>query len=136
MYADLLPSRFLTKMLVTVDGCWEWEGRVNEKGYAMYDVPGRAVKAHRYTYELLVGPIPEGLELDHLCRVRACVNPAHLEPVTHQENMRRGAHALKTHCPHGHTYTGENLRVRSHDNGRSCRTCDRASVKRSRVAYN
>lgn len=75
------------------DGCWEWTGARQPDGrydYGMFWDGTRAVRAHRFAYELLVGPIPVGLELDHLCRNPPCVNPAHLEPVTHAENIRRG----------------------------------------------
>jgi hypothetical protein len=78
-------------------GCWLWTGQANKGGYgafsvgSRYDGNRRGVRAHRWAYEALVGPIPEGLQLDHLCRNPPCVNPAHLEPVTHAENMRRWA---------------------------------------------
>ena len=80
---------------------------------------------HRIAYRLVIGPIPEGLELDHLCRNTLCANPYHLEAVTHQENMSRGFHAQKTHCIRGHEYTPENTYVvRNGDlRGRRCRTC-------------
>ncbi|MGI9502698.1 MAG: HNH endonuclease [Geminicoccaceae bacterium] len=85
--------------------------------------------AHRVSYEALVSAIPEGLELDHLCRVRCCVNPIHLEPVTTRTNNLRGngiaaMNALKTHCPRGHPYSGEHLYVCSRGH-RHCRTCGR-----------
>lgn len=79
------------------DGCWLWQGPRVHNGYGIISIQGSGVKttirAHRYAYEALVGPIPEGLQLDHLCRVRRCVNPAHLEPVTARENVRRGVRA-------------------------------------------
>ena len=84
--------------------------------------------AHRVAYELQVGPIPVGLQLDHLCRVRSCVNPAHLEPVTSAENTRRGLRAMKTHCPQGHPYAGENLLIRP-TGQRRCRTCHLAGKR-------
>ncbi len=124
-------------------GCWLWTGRINHLGYAqlsMYDRDayrqrGRAsvsVAAHRFAYELLVGPIPEGLEIDHLCRVRCCVNPLHLEPVSHGENIRRGIAGIvngareraKTHCPHGHEYTPDNTYITPRGS-RRCLTCSR-----------
>jgi hypothetical protein len=71
--------------------CWPWRGATNQRGYGNFMLTdGATAKSHRVTYELLVGPIPEGLELDHTCRNTGCVNPAHLEPVTHAENIRRG----------------------------------------------
>lgn len=93
------------------------------------------VLAHRYAYELLVGPIPEGLHIDHLCRVRLCVNPAHLEAVTCHENNRRSTsptavNAKKTHCPRGHEYTEENTYFAPPDGRRMCKPCARAATKR------
>jgi len=73
------------------NSCWLWQGIINEAGYGKLKVSKRWVKAHRYSYELFVGDIPEGLTLDHLCRNRSCVNPGHLEPVTLRENVLRGA---------------------------------------------
>ena len=77
------------------DTCWLWKGYTNPRGYGVYSfgykAAHRTVRVHRYAYEQLVGPIPNGLELDHLCRTRVCVNPRHLEPVLHTENLRRGA---------------------------------------------
>lgn len=89
-----LSVRFWTMVDKDVDrdGCWTWTGKKGSKGYGLVHVDsasGRQQQAHRAAYELVVGPIPDGLELDHLCRVRVCVNPAHLEPVTRAENMRR-----------------------------------------------
>lgn len=80
--------------------------------------------AHRWSYEFHVGPIPEGLDLDHLCRNRGCVNPDHLEPVTREENIRR-AFATVTHCPSGHPYSDENTYVRPGTVHRKCRACAR-----------
>ena len=95
----------------TDDGCWLWtgafitppKGRHDRYGLAIHrSLPKRKTMAHRAVYEHLVGPIPEGFQLDHLCRVRECVNPAHLEPVTQQENIRRGEVATKAECVNGH----------------------------------
>jgi hypothetical protein len=124
-------------------GCWLWRKHVNNNGYGLKRVPcscgegRRAVLAHRFVYELFVGPIPEGLHLDHLCRVRHCVNPSHLEPVTTRENTIRGVgptavNAAATHCHLGHPFAGDNLIVRA-DGSRRCRTCNRARNARYRA---
>jgi hypothetical protein len=112
-------ERFMNKV-VKSDQCWLWVGATVPAGYGRFG-PGYA---HRWSYEHHVGPIAPGLEIDHLCRNRSCVNPAHLEAVTHRENMRRsdtpmGANARATHCKSGHPLTGDNLRVER--NG--CRRC-------------
>jgi hypothetical protein len=114
------------------DGCWVWNGAPMNTGYGQY----RNRLAHRLVYELLVGPIPESLTLDHLCRNRICVNPAHLEPVTFKENVLRGEslparNARKTHCPQGHPYDEENTYV-SPRGWRQCRTCIRERMRRMR----
>lgn len=111
--------------------CWVWVSILKPAGYGQFHEgvsPNRALLAHRVAYELLVGPVPDGLQIDHLCRVRRCVNPGHLEPVTPAENTRRGA-AVITHCPAGHPYDEENTRVRPNGH-RGCNTCNRASARR------
>ena len=110
------------------DSCWLWTGTLDTCGYGQIKSKGKTLKAHRFAYELLVGPIPDGLQLDHLCRVRNCVNPDHLEPVTQTENVRRGTsfaveHAAKTHCPQGHPYEGDNLYIIPTTGSRSCKAC-------------
>lgn len=115
-------------------GCWLWSGSVNEDGYGTFSTPNNSVGAHRLAYRMFRGATPIGLELDHLCRVRCCVNPYHMEAVTHQENCRRGlagaTQLAKTHCPQGHEYTESNtIRWRTK---RSCKECHRAMVKRQR----
>jgi hypothetical protein len=120
-------------------GCWLWTGARDANGYGRIAVGnGRWRSAHRVTYELAVGPVPAGLELDHLCQQRACRSPYHLEPVTHRENMRRGngpmaRKARQTHCLHGHPLTGANLRIRQ-AGLRQCRTCERAALERLHAA--
>ena len=108
-------------------GCWNWVGNTSD-GYGALRIDRKMVKAHRFAYELLVGPIPDGLQLDHLCRNRACCNPGHLEPVTDVENILRGegppaVNARKTHCIHGHEFTEANTYVYPHF--RSCKACKR-----------
>ena len=113
-------------------GCLLWLGTVNQFGYGRTNLHGRRIVAHRAAYILACGPVPDDLELDHLCRVRCCINPKHLEPVTKTVNVRRGVAGAvnrarqigKTHCPHGHPYSGANLFVRN-DGQRECRTCMR-----------
>lgn len=109
-----------------VRGCWLWQRGKNAAGYGYFGASGRNHRAHRWAYEQHIGPIPDGLVLDHLCRVKNCVNPAHLEPVTTGENKRRGnqrnQHMGKTHCHRGHPLEGGNVYFRK--NGwRRCRAC-------------
>jgi len=115
------------------ESCWLWTGSLQGSGYATIRLGGRGSKfqmAHRAAYEILRGPIPDGLQLDHLCRVRHCVNPDHLEPVSGRTNLLRGTsfsaeNAAKTHCAHGHEFTPENTKARRSRPGRQCRTCER-----------
>lgn len=115
-------------------GCWLWTGARNPNGYGQFWSGRRLGLAHRYAYETLVGPIPDGLSLDHLCRVPACVNPVHLEPVSHRENCLRGIspaaqQAQQTHCKNGREFTEENTRLQILRSGRvkrHCRECAKA----------
>lgn len=129
MTPDDLPVRLARRIEPEpMSGCWLWTGPENGTGYGRPFYDGRRVYAHRLIYELLVGPIPEGLQLDHLCRNRGCVSPWHLEPVTCQENLRRGRHfeREKTQCPSGHPYDEVNTYYRrSNPNKRCCRACNR-----------
>lgn len=128
-------TAFSDRVVERPDGCWEWSGARNNLGYGQLTIGVRTREyAHRYSYRLHKGPIPEGLELDHLCRHPWCVNPEHLEAVTHAENIRRGhfKRSGKTHCPSGHPYSGPNLSVRHRGDGRQfrmCRTCENARAR-------
>lgn len=132
----------------TDTGCWMWTGAINHHGYGMFNVPEGLRRAHRVMYELMVGPIPEGEEIDHTCHTddptcwggatcphRRCCNPEHLEAVTPRENQLRGngvggMNARKTHCPQGHPYDEENTFIVR--GSRRCRICQEA---RNRARY-
>lgn len=105
-------------------GCWVWALRVDRHGYGHFKMDGRSWLAHRAAYHVFVGAIPSGLTIDHLCRNTRCVNPEHLEPVTNQENCRRGIEATKTHCVNGHLFDQEN--TYRHGETRHCRKCNAA----------
>jgi len=130
-----LPRRLADKIEAVSGNCWWWLASDDGSGYGAFWWDGHMSKAHRVVYELLVGPVSSDLELDHLCRNRRCVNPDHLEPVTHRTNSMRGltgAHNKhKTHCPQGHAYTAENTYyVPSNPGSRYCQACN---VERSRL---
>lgn len=126
--------------------CWLWTGHLDRKGYGAIKTGKKSTGAHRFSYSLNVGPIPDGLVIDHLCRVPACVNPAHLEPVTNAENIARGtapaAVAIRTgKCQRGHEFTEANTYYVPRSGGgrqRKCRECaltrDRERLQRLRVA--
>jgi hypothetical protein len=130
-------DRFWAKVDKSGD-CWLWTGAKNEAGYGRVTIRSQGLYAHRVAFEWMVGPIPAGFTLDHLCRVHACVNPEHLEPVSQSENVLRGlspeiarARQLsKTHCPSGHPYDELNTYIRP-SGGRECRTCAKHARKRS-----
>lgn len=128
------PLTVLGDRLLIGDGCWEWLGFHNAKGYSQVRIGGRGGRLHRLhrlLYELLIGPIPDGLQLDHLCRNRGCVRPDHLEPVTQEENLARGnpsptdINRMKVHCPAGHPYDAENTYYYPRSQHRGCRECNR-----------
>lgn len=131
-----LPRRFWDKVVPDAGtGCWLWIAGKDWDGYGMFWWAGATLRAQRVAYEALVGPIPEGLQLDHVCRVRACVNPAHLEEVTGQINTLRGEtlpaeNYRKTQCVNGHELSGANLGWRAGRNGRFCKACQRATKRR------
>ena len=128
--------RFWAKVAIDPSGCLLWTASRSKSGYGAFQYYGRKLRAHRFAYVALVGEIPAGLVLDHLCRVRHCVSPAHLEAVTEVENVRRGEggrnHRIKTHCPQGHPYDDINTIVRP-QGARGCRACERAGAARRRV---
>lgn len=122
-------ERFESKIHKTAD-CWEWGGTIYNTGYGKFTVGKKAFLAHRYSYELYVGEVPEGLVIDHLCRNRRCVNPDHLEPVTNEENLFRGLgyrimNGMDDSCIRGHKYTEENTYWPPNGGGMRCRTCAR-----------
>ena len=110
--------------------CWPWEGGRDRRGYGIAWRDGKHLGAHRLVYEHLVGAIPAGLTLDHLCQNPSCVNPIHLEPVPLKENIQR-YHRLKTHCLRGHELTPDNL-IRRTSGWRMCRRCANEASKRYR----
>lgn len=124
---EVAKARFWAKV-ERGDDCWLWAGAKTNDGYGRVRIENRNLLPHRVSYEWAMGPIPDGLEVDHLCRNKACVNPAHLEPVTRHENQRRRA-AVITHCPAGHEYDSRNTYV-SPSGHRFCRACNRALQQR------
>ena len=130
-------ERFWTKVDFT-DTCWLWLGAKYPCGYGEFALPGNNIRgAHRVAYEFCIGPIPKGLTLDHLCRIRHCVNPWHLDAVTLAENILRGRspsamHARQTHCIHGHPFDEANTYYYP-SGGRGCRACRRIYHRQRRA---
>ena len=134
-----LPLRFWSKVHADSSGCWLWTAALNDAGYGKYSIRRSTWRrAHRVAYLGLVGPIPDGLTLDHLCRVRRCVNPSHLEPVTAGENVLRGVglsaqNNRKTHCRRGHEFTEENTYHYPASEERGCRACRNQLQRQARA---
>lgn len=130
----MTPEERFWERVDQTDDCWLWTGKRHSLGYARFWVNGQREFVHRYAYELLVGSIPDSLEIDHLCRVRHCVNPDHLEAVTHKENLRRApnqvttVNARKERCIRGHEFSGRDKR-----GWRVCNKCI-AIRRRAKVA--
>lgn len=129
---ETAPTRFASKIDKRPDGCWYWTGHLGANGYGHLAVGHRMLLAHRYAYEHLVGPIPDGLTIDHLCRVRQCVNPEHLEAVTIQVNIERAGKSARASCANGHPFDDANTYVWT-DGARRCRECVRLSTARYRA---
>lgn len=126
-------QRFWSKVAIT-PGCWLWLASTDGRGYGQFWSGVKLIKAHKWAYQQLVGPVPAGMDLDHVkargCAHRTCVNPAHLEPVTRKENIQRGRNANreKTHCAYGHPLDG--LKRRGERIDRVCLTCRREQARR------
>lgn len=137
-------DRFLNKVSPEPNsGCWLWDASLRPDGYGQFSYKRRPRLAHRFSYEIYVGPIPPDLELDHKCRVRSCVNPDHLEPVTHRENIIRSPLVRKngdewrrkTHCINGHPLSGDNLGYKdANKRHRRCKQCARDRARKYRDA--
>lgn len=134
-------ERFSKRFAIRDDGCWEWKGYINAGGYGQFTVKGTSRAAHRVMWELAGRSVNLVLQLDHLCRNRACVNPDHLEQVSNKENVLRGQgisanNARKTHCLRGHPYSGNNLTYKLRDGSlrrvcKKCRVMDVAKFKKA-----
>ena len=134
--AEQVHARFMAKTRVAQSGCWEWTGGTKGRGYGSFRMDGRMQAAHRVSMLLHGREIPDGLVVDHICRNVRCVNPDHLRAVDQRTNVYENSdapakhNALKTHCPHGHPYSGANLILRKDQ--RVCRECKNASTRSRR----
>jgi hypothetical protein len=139
VYPDHLeePSKpirtFLTRVSRQADGCWRFTGPIGSHGYGVFGAGGRLWRAHCFAYESLVGPVPQGLQLDHLCRNKWCVSPAHLEPVSGSENMLRRPESRKRFCRHGHAMTHYRRQFRRGRPVYTCWFCRPVGTKVSRI---
>ena len=143
MTSAQMPDRFWSKVVKGGDDdCWRWSAKCAWNGYGQFRLDGRIQYAHRVSYALMVGPIEKGLDLDHVCRRRDCVNPNHLRPCTRRQNIHApgslcvaAMRARVTHCPRGHEYSGENLRMTG-TGSRRCAACSRekSAERRQRSA--
>jgi hypothetical protein len=125
-----IPARVVGKFTVNAQsGCWEWSLSQDRHGYGQIKVDGKMLRAHRWVYREVTGVDLAGVTLDHLCRVRHCVNPNHLEPVTQEVNNQRGLYARKEYCINGHAYLPGNL-VIDNRGRRRCRQCERDKYRR------
>jgi hypothetical protein len=130
-------NKFFSKKLLLdcLTECLNWQGALDKDGYGGTTHQGKRGQVHRIAYELINGPIPKGMTIDHLCRNRRCCNPEHLEAVTIKTNTMRGTsfsakNAKKTHCINGHLLDEKNTYIRTKERGRSCRTCNSSAVKK------
>lgn len=133
---DQVLERFWNKVEIQPNGCWDWVGAITNRGYGLFNDEIKLKLVHRLSYEINKGKIPAGLQIDHLCRNRKCVNPEHLEVVTQKENMMRGfglasMYSKRSHCKRGHPLVKENLG--KWRNSRDCLICSRLRCKK---AYN
>lgn len=136
MTPDLLPQRIAARIAVDDSGCWLWTGALSDTGYGSVMYDRRIQSTHRLAYTLLVDGIGDGLVLDHLCEVRRCMNPQHLEPVTRAENNRRAQRKWAAECKAGHQRTAENTYINPVTGQRACRECARATHHRNKERRN